>query len=122
VLFFAVIVVLVAREQMLADRHGVAVKGTGPLGGHRADYAWAGLGLVVVALVGWGLSTTHTAQPSVAMPVTTDQSITPGHNTGGTSAKIDDALTALRASNPSQSHCAASLATLIATLNKFDGV
>jgi uncharacterized membrane-anchored protein len=42
-LFFAVILVLVAREQMLANRHGVAAKGYGPLGGRPRDYAWAAL-------------------------------------------------------------------------------
>src|SRR4051794_20032880 len=61
ILFFAVIIVLVAREQLLANRHGVAQKGMGLAGGHRADYAWAGAGLVVVAAVGLGLSATHSA-------------------------------------------------------------
>src|SRR3954466_3723995 len=55
VLFFAVIIVLVTREQLLVNRHGVAQKGMGPTGGRRADYAWAVAGLVVVAAVGLGL-------------------------------------------------------------------
>src|SRR5690349_16571820 len=62
-LFFAVIIVLVTREQLLVSRHGVAEKGMGPAGGHRADYAWAGAGLVVVAGVGLGLSATRSAPP-----------------------------------------------------------
>ena len=40
-LFFAVIVVLVVREQLLVNRHGVAEKGAGPLGGRRRDLGWA---------------------------------------------------------------------------------
>jgi hypothetical protein len=36
--------------------------------------------------------------------------------------QIDAALTALRASNPAQPECAATLTTLMTTLNKFDGV
>jgi hypothetical protein len=55
-LFFAVILILVAREQVLADRHGVAAKGGEPLGGRRRDYAWAAAGVVVVAVAGFALS------------------------------------------------------------------
>jgi hypothetical protein len=36
--------------------------------------------------------------------------------------QIDDALSALRAGRPSQSTCSSALATLLTTLNKFDGV
>ena len=60
-LFFAVIVVLVAREQRLANRHGVAVKGAGPAGGRRRDYAWAGGGIAVVAAAGFALGGLHAA-------------------------------------------------------------
>jgi uncharacterized membrane-anchored protein len=63
-LFFAVIVILVAREQVLAIRHGVAVKGDGPAGGHRRDYAWAGGGVAVVAVAGFALSGLHTGPSS----------------------------------------------------------
>ncbi|MFJ6951715.1 COG4705 family protein [Micromonospora aurantiaca (nom. illeg.)] len=70
-LFFGTIVVLVTREQVLATRHGVAVKGAGPLGGYRQDYLWA---VVAVAMAGWGLrpaaDTTPTAEPA---PMTTAQ-------------------------------------------------
>ena len=67
-LFFAVIIILVAREQVLAIRHGVAVKGNGPIGGRRRDYAWAGGGIAAVAVVGWALSGMQ------ADPGATDQS------------------------------------------------
>jgi len=67
-LFFAVIIILVAREQVLATRHGVAVKGAGPAGGRRRDYAWAGGGIVAVAVAGFALSGLHTDSS------TTDQS------------------------------------------------
>ncbi|GAA0545846.1 hypothetical protein GCM10010172_29300 [Paractinoplanes ferrugineus] len=63
-LFFAVILILVAREQILANRYGVAAKGDGPLGGRRADFTWAAAGAVLIAAVGLGLSSTHAATTS----------------------------------------------------------
>ncbi len=63
-IFFAVILILVIREQLLANRHGVALKGDGPLGGRRADYAWAGAAAVAIALAGAGLSSLHSASSS----------------------------------------------------------
>ena len=192
VLFFAVIVVLVTREQLLVNRHGVAEKGMGPAGGHRADYAWAGAGLVVVAAVGLGLSATHSSSSDNGATNLADQALpAPGQSAGGArgaasarkahpttrlgdltslativtdvkgkvakndlaggktrikdlevawddaeaglkprdagkwhqlDGQIDDVLTALRAGSPSQSDCSATLATLLTTLNKFDGI
>ena len=194
VLFFAVIIVLVTREQLLVNRHGVAAKGTGPAGGHRADYAWASAGLVVVAAVGLGLSATHSGSSDSggnAMGVVDPGAPAPGQSAGADGGaasarkahpttrlgdltsfativtdvngrvarndlaggktrikdlevawddaeaglkprdagkwhqldgEIDDALTALRAGSPSRSTCSATLATLLTTLNKFDGV
>ena len=66
VLFLAVIIVLVTREQILANRHGVAAKGAGPLGGRRHDYAWAGAGLVAVVVLGLALGGLQDAQTSAA--------------------------------------------------------
>ncbi|WP_433076637.1 COG4705 family protein [Dactylosporangium sp. CA-052675] len=63
-LFLAAIVVLVVREQLLVNRYGVADKGTGPLGGHRQDLAWAGIAALAVAVVGFGLSTARGSQPA----------------------------------------------------------
>src|SRR4051812_25838443 len=85
-LFFAVILVLVAREQVLTSRHGLAAKGDGPIGGHRRDYAWAGAGTVAVAVVGWGLSSVHPA-PTVGDSATvagqsTVTSVQPGSGSG----------------------------------------
>jgi len=68
VLFFAVIAVLVAREQVLANRHGVALKGDSPAGGRRQDFAWAAGGIVAVAVAGWAFSSQQ------AGPGATDQS------------------------------------------------
>ncbi|WP_412743789.1 hypothetical protein [Krasilnikovia sp. MM14-A1004] len=192
-LFFAVIIVLVTREQLLVNRHGVAEKGRGPHGGHRADYLWAGAGLVVVAALGLGFSSTHAAatdDSSSLVAADPGQSAKgqPGSKTGGAALarkaqpttklgdltsfarivtdvkgkvakndlaggrtrikdlevawddaeaglkprdsgkwhqlddQIDAALTALRAGSPSPSDCSAALATLITTLNQFDGV
>ncbi|WP_319459363.1 hypothetical protein [Micromonospora sp. RTP1Z1] len=186
-LFFATILVLVIREQVLVSRHGVAVKGAGPLGGHRQDYIWAAAAVVAVALAGWALrpagDTTQTAEPAVitnAQPgaqagapaapprqahptsklgnlgkfavIVTDVNAKVAKNdlVGGKarvkdlevawddaeaglkprdSAKwhqlddqIDAVLTALRESNPVQSDCASTVATLMTTLNQFDGV
>ncbi|WP_433306095.1 COG4705 family protein [Actinoplanes sp. CA-030573] len=186
VLFFAVILVLVAREQMLVVRHGVAVKGGGPAGGYRADRAWAGAALAVVAAVGWVLGATHTAASEEGVATVADQ---PAVTTGGTTGtkagphpvtrlgdltsfavitsdvqrkvarddlaggrtrvkdlevawddaeaglkprdpakwhqlddQIDAVLSALRAGHPSRSDCASTLATLLGTFNRFDGV
>ncbi|MFF5291049.1 COG4705 family protein [Paractinoplanes globisporus] len=192
ILFFAVIIVLVAREQLLVNRHGVAVKGMGPAGGRRADYAWAGAGLAVVAAVGLGLSSSRSTTPDDSTFVVAEQAPPVAGQSAGTTGgsasarkphpttrlgdltsfativadvkgrvakndlgggksrikdlevawddaeaglkprdpgkwhqldgQIDDALTALRAGSPSQADCSATLATLITTLNKFDGV
>ncbi|BCY11541.1 hypothetical protein [Actinoplanes sp. L3-i22] len=63
-LFFAVILVLVTREQVLAARHGVALKGDGPLGGRRGDYAWAGAGIAAVVVLGFGFSSLQSTPAS----------------------------------------------------------
>lgn len=191
VLFFSIILVLVAREQILANRHGVAVKGDGPIGGRRADYAWAVAGAVAIAVIGAGLGTLHPAQtgagtqtvadsavagtqsgttsgnaPAVRQPHPTTrlgnlvafaaivddvQTKVANHDLTGGKARvkdlevswdeaeaglkprdpakwhqldgqIDDVLTALRAGSPSTADCAAHLASLSATLDRFDGV
>jgi uncharacterized membrane-anchored protein len=185
-LFFAVIIVLVAREQVLANRYGVAAKGDGPIGGHRRDYAWAAAGVLAIALVGWGLSSTRSTQAAGDSATTAGQGVvTAGQPSAGArqphpttrlgnlstfaaiaadvqssvakndlaggktkvkklevawddaeaglkprdSAKwhqlddeIDGVLTSLRAGQPTQADCDASLKALIATLNRFDGV
>jgi uncharacterized membrane-anchored protein len=74
-LFFAVIIVLVAREQALANRYGVAAKGDGPIGGRRRDYAWAAAGIAAIALVGSGLSSLHST------PTAEDTAIVAGQST-----------------------------------------
>jgi hypothetical protein len=57
----------------------------GPAGGHRADYAWAGAGLVVVAAVGLGLSATHSSSSDNSAPNVADQALpAPGQSAGGT--------------------------------------
>ncbi len=49
VLFLTVIVVIVLREQLNANRHGVRAKGETPAVHPRRDYAWATAGAAVVA-------------------------------------------------------------------------
>jgi uncharacterized membrane-anchored protein len=192
-LFFAVILVLVGREQVLANRHGVAGKGDGPIGGRRPDYAWAAGAIAAVAIVGPGLGGLGSSQSDVAALTVTDHgtvtAVQPGSGTGtaapaakpahpstrlgnltpfaaiatdvqtlvakndvaGGKARVkdlevrwDDAeaglkprdpgkwhqlddeidavLTALRAGNPSQPDCTATLTALIETLNHFGGI
>lgn len=184
-LFFAVIILLVVREQALVNRHGVAAKDDGPLGGRRRDYAWAGLGVAAVVIVGLGLgglqapqadagdsTTTATESGGGAVPGYASQQAHPTTALGDLSSfaaiavdvqaeverndlagaktrvkglevqwddaeaglkprdpskwhelddEIDAVLTTLRAGNPSQSACTATLATLVDTLKKFDG-
>jgi uncharacterized membrane-anchored protein len=191
-LFFAVILVLVAREQVLANRHGVAAKGDGPVGGRRRDYAWAAGGVVVVAAVALVLGSSHSAPsagssdvagprvggavrpgasagmvaPVAQQPHTTTrlgdlsrfaaiatdvQARVAKNDLGGGKARVkdlevawDDAeaglkprdsgswhqlddeidavLRSLRAGTPNQSDCSTTIAALVTTFNRFDGV
>jgi hypothetical protein len=78
VLFLAVIIVLVTREQLLVQRHGVAAKGAGPHGGHRRDYAWAAAGLTAVVVLGLTLAAFEASQPSAASVGSADRGTTSG--------------------------------------------
>jgi len=69
ILFFAVIVVLVTREQHLVNRHGVSAKGAGPVGGRRHDFAWAGAGILAVLVFGLVLGGLQTTPTSAAQSV-----------------------------------------------------
>jgi uncharacterized membrane-anchored protein len=66
VLFLLVIVALVIREQLLVNRHGVAAKGSGPLGGRRRDLGWAVGGAVAVVVLGLALAGLRPATTSAA--------------------------------------------------------
>lgn len=50
-LFLAVIVILVAREQIHVQRHGVLVKGQRVHGGYMRDLVWAGAGIFAIVAV-----------------------------------------------------------------------
>ncbi|HET7822206.1 MAG TPA: hypothetical protein VFL10_11855 [Ornithinibacter sp.] len=69
-LFLTVIVVLVAREQVVVSRHGIRDKGDAPAVSPRRDYAWAAGG--AVAIIGAAaLLTAPPATPSAsAAPLT----------------------------------------------------
>ncbi|MGW4946901.1 COG4705 family protein [Actinoplanes sp. NPDC004185] len=96
-LFFVVILGLVAREQILANRHGVAVKGDGPVGGRRADLAWAVAGAVVIAAVGVGLSSLHTSPNSADTVAVADQ---PAEQPGSTAPGAGPAAPVARQPHP----------------------
>ena len=112
-LFFAVIVVLVTREQLLTNRHGVAKKGACPLGGRRRDFAWAGSGAATVVVLGVFLDAATGTQPSKPRDPT---------NWHPLDGDIDGVLTSLRPSTPTQADCAVTIKTLTSTLNTFDGI
>ncbi|GAA3634384.1 COG4705 family protein [Microlunatus ginsengisoli] len=67
VVFFLLIIVLVAREQVLVNRHGVVAKGAAPHGGRRADVVWAGAGIAAVLVVGLGLSSVNSPSPATSV-------------------------------------------------------
>lgn len=48
VLFLAIIIILVAREQVHVQRHGVLNKGQSAAGGRVRDFAWAGAGMAAI--------------------------------------------------------------------------
>jgi uncharacterized membrane-anchored protein len=179
VLFVAVIIVLVTREQLLTNRHGVAAKGHGPLGGRRHDYAWASAGAAAVVILGLVLGGLDASQATANNTPDTGTGAVRGAQvhpttplgdlsrfatiaddvqakvasndlTGATTrvkdlevawdsaeaglkprdpahwnqldGDIDGVLTSLRTSKPTQTDCAANLATLTAALNQFDGI
>lgn len=133
-LFFAVILILVIREQTLANRFGVAAKGDGPLGGQRAGYAWAGAAAAAIAIAGVGLSslngssgetTTATVSSGGQSTQAPAQTVHPTTKLGNLTefATITAAvLTSLRAGNPAQADRAATLKALTTTLDQFDGL
>ena len=82
-LFFAVILVLVAREQFLVNRHGVAVKGAGPLGGRRHDAAWAAAGAAAVLVAGVALGSLQGSQPTAAQSLPSTGAGTSSGRAGG---------------------------------------
>ncbi|WP_256792179.1 hypothetical protein [Terrabacter sp. Ter38] len=64
--FLAVIVVLVTREQVNVNRHGIRAKGEAPAVHPRRDYAWAAAGSVAVIAAAAALA--PTAAPASATP------------------------------------------------------
>ncbi|GEO29602.1 hypothetical protein TAE01_14120 [Terrabacter aerolatus] len=67
-LFLAVIVVLVGREQVNVNRHGIRAKGDTPAVSPRRDYVWAAAGAVAVVAAATALA--PAAVPAAATPAT----------------------------------------------------
>ena len=65
-LFLAIIVVLVIREQLLVHRHGVQVKGQGVPGGRLRDVVWAGAGALAIVAAAGTATAFHPAQSAPA--------------------------------------------------------
>ncbi|WP_084126180.1 hypothetical protein [Demequina sp. NBRC 110054] len=72
VLFFAVIVALVAREQVVVRRHGVRIKGQAPAVHPARDLAWAGAAAVVVAAAALVLAPAATTPTAAGASARTD--------------------------------------------------
>lgn len=85
VIFLAVIVVLVAREQVNVNRHGVLDKGDAPAVHPHRDYAWAAGGALGVVLAAVAL-TSLTANSSVATPV---PEVVPNSSSGAATIETD---------------------------------
>ncbi|WP_427017317.1 hypothetical protein ACQCSX_01285 [Pseudarthrobacter sp. P1] len=62
VLFLAVIVILVAREQVHVQRHGVLAKGQSFAGGRMRDIIWAGASIIAIVAAATTVTAAHTAQ------------------------------------------------------------
>ncbi len=83
--FLAVIVVLVAREQVNVNRHGIRAKGEAPAVHPRRDYAWAAAGAVAVVAAATALA--PTATPASATPSGTTAGASSG--TRGTATRAN---------------------------------
>ena len=86
-LFLTVIVVLVAREQVLVNRHGVRSKGDTPAVNSRHDYAWAAGGAAAVIGAALLLTPSATAAPQTVQ--------TPGGASTGSAAPAPDTTSPL---------------------------
>ena len=82
-LFLAVIVVLVAREQVLVNRHGIRSKGDAPAVSPRRDYAWAAIGAGAVIGVAALLA------PPLAAPAADASPATPGSSAAASAPAKD---------------------------------
>ncbi len=92
VLFLTVIVVLVAREQVLVNRHGVRSKGEAPAANPRHDYAWAAAGAAAVI----GAALLLTSPPATSTATAAPQSgQAPGSGSTNTAAAAPDTTSPL---------------------------
>ncbi|WP_271188902.1 COG4705 family protein [Dactylosporangium matsuzakiense] len=101
-LFMAAIVVLVVREQVLVNRHGVVEKGSEPRG-RSQDLAWAGAAALAVATAGLALSLVQGSSPATDTQTDVAQDTVTAHASGVSS-------TTARTAHPT---------TKLGNLNKF---
>jgi len=66
VMFLAVIVILVAREQVHVQRHGVLTKGQSAAGGRLRDVGWAGAGFLAIVVAATTVMAVQMAQAPVS--------------------------------------------------------
>jgi uncharacterized membrane-anchored protein len=91
-LFLTVIIVLVAREQVLVNRHGVRSKGDTPAVNPRHDYAWAAGGAATVI----GAALLLTSPPATPSATAAPQTVqTPGSASTGSAAPAPDTTSPL---------------------------
>ncbi|GAA4378273.1 COG4705 family protein [Paeniglutamicibacter cryotolerans] len=66
VLFLAVILILVVREQIHVQRHGVLTKGQTAAGGRMRDFVWAGAGMVAIVVAAATVTSLQAEQAPVS--------------------------------------------------------
>ena len=91
-LFLTVIVVLVAREQVLVNRHGVRSKGDAPAVNPRHDYAWAAGGAASVIGAALLLTSPPATTAAAAAPITVPA---PGSASNGAATAAPDTTSPL---------------------------
>ncbi|MCW1805719.1 hypothetical protein [Brachybacterium squillarum] len=96
-LFLAIIVVLVIREQLLVRRHGVQVKGQGVPGGRVRDVVWAGAGALAIVAAATTATAFRPAQQAQASSASASASQGPLGDLSSFRVIVDDVNTRIEA-------------------------